>query len=552
MKSNRAIYRLLFAVLMIHLLLNCKKQPILPIVRTGIATEIGSDYAILTGEAIFTGGTEIIDVGFCWSADQNPDITGNHIHAGKGIGTYRGTIFGLYSGSTYYVRAYATNGVGTAYGDQLSFTTTNDTPTLTVTMTERGETYAAFDVSVHPVGNTSITARGICWGTKPSPTIGDNKTTDGSGAGNFTTRINGLDPSTDYFFRAYAAIGDTIIYAIYYNGHLFELYPRVHTSVVSALTPTTAIVWGGFHTDWEHPVSARGVCWSTTPKPTITDHHSSEWVPTIGFNGFKCSISGLAINTTYYLRAYATSIAGPHYGDQISFATEQLNGPVISDSDGNIYHTVTIGTQVWMAENLKTSRYRNGDLIPNVTDGDEWIKLQSGAWSNYEDSIHAQFYDYSLIIGKFYNWYAVNDSRNIAPTGWHVPSDSEWTTLINYLKNNGSQDVSKSMAARSHWSSTNRELTDLANNNSSGFTALPAGYRVAHNFIVDRSGAVTYYDYGSFYGIGSSANWWSSSESNGNVSSLILSLSYGISKAYPTLGTNTYKMDGFSVRCIKD
>ena len=560
MKNNRAIYRVFFAVLLMLLLLNCKKQatlpqttlPILPVVKTGTATETGSDYAILTGETIADGGAAITDAGFCWSTDQNPNITCSHINAGKGICAYQGTISGLSPGTSYYVRAYATNSAGTAYGNQLSITTKARPATLTVTMVEREETYATFDVSVHPAANSTVTARGICWGTKPLPTINDNKTTDGSGAGNFTSRVNGLDPSTDYFFRAYATIGDSTIYAIYYNGYLFELYPRVYTSVVSALTPTTAIVWGGFDTDWKHPVNIRGICWSTTPSPTITDNHTAEWVPTIGYNGFKCSLSGLSSNTTYYLRAYAIGIAGPHYGDQISFATEKLSGPVISDIDGNIYHTVTIGTQVWMAEDLKTTRYRNGDLIPNVTDGNEWIKLMSGAWCNYDDPLTSQIFDYSIFNGKFYNWYAVNDSRNIAPSGWHVPGDAEWTTLINYLKNNGSQDVSKSMAARSHWRSLNRELTDLASNNSSGFTALPAGRRVTHDFIVDGSGTKIWWTSDLFFGIGSSANWWSSSDLNGNVSSLYLSLSSGIYSASPSLVTNTYKMDGFSVRCVKD
>lgn len=554
MKTYQAIFRVFIAVLMMLLLLNCKKQailPILPIVRTGTTIEIGSDHAILTGETISDGGAALMDVGFCWSTDQNPDITCSHIHAGKVIGAYQDTITGLYSGTAYYVRAYATNGVGTAYGDQLSITTIASPLTLTVTMVERGETYATFDVSVPSIGNSPITARGICWGTKPFPTISDNKTTDGSGAGNFTSRVNGLDPSTDYYFRAYATIGDSTIYAIYYNGYLFELYPRVYTSVVSALTPTTAIVWGMFDTDWKHPVNDRGVCWSITPNPTITDYHSSEWVSTIGFNGFKCNISGLSTNTTYYLRSYAISTAGPHYGDQISFATEQLSGPVISDIDGNIYHTITIGTQVWMAEDLKTTRYRNGDLIPNITDGNEWINLTSGASCNYDDPLTAEIFDYSIFNGKFYNWYAVNDSRNIAPSGWHVPSDAEWTTLINYLENNGSQDVSKSMAARSHWRSLNRELTDLASNNSSGFTALPAGCRVTHNFTVDGSGTTIWWTSGLFFGIGNSANWWSSSESNGNVSSLYLSL-FDIYNPNPALVTNTYKMDGFSVRCVKD
>jgi uncharacterized protein (TIGR02145 family) len=100
----------------------------------------------------------------------------------------------------------------------------------------------------------------------------------------------------------------------------------------------------------------------------------------------------------------------------------------MTDQEGNSYKTIVIGTQTWMAENLKTTRYRNGDLIPFVTDMKQWINLASGAYCWYNNEII-----YKSTYGALYNWYTVNDSRNIAPAGWHIPDDDEWLTLINYL-----------------------------------------------------------------------------------------------------------------------
>lgn len=100
----------------------------------------------------------------------------------------------------------------------------------------------------------------------------------------------------------------------------------------------------------------------------------------------------------------------------------------VSDADGNVYHTIAIGPQIWMAENLKTTKFRNGDPIPNITDVTAWENLTSGAYCYYRNDIVN-----ITTFGMLYNWYAVNDSRNIAPTGWHVPSDAEWSTLRSWL-----------------------------------------------------------------------------------------------------------------------
>ena len=159
----------------------------------------------------------------------------------------------------------------------------------------------------------------------------------------------------------------------------------------------------------------------------------------------------------------------------------------IIDADGNVYTSVTIGTQEWMSENLRTSKYSDGTPIPNVTGSTAWISLSTGAWCNYDNSSSN-----GAIYGKLYNWYAVNTSK-LCPTGWHVPTDAEWTVLTGYLTNNGHSGAEgTALKATSGWSSVNG--TD--DYGYYGWLGLPGGYR--HN-------------YGSFDYIGSIGYWWSSS-----------------------------------------
>lgn len=211
----------------------------------------------------------------------------------------------------------------------------------------------------------------------------------------------------------------------------------------------------------------------------------------------------------------------------------------VKDIDGNVYQTFTIGTQVWMVENLKTTKYRNGDPIPNVTDDTEWSNLTTGAQCNYNNdaAIGNTYY------GKLYNWYAVSDGRNIAPTGWHVPSDAEWTTLENYVAANlgTSGSVAKALASKTDWaSSTDAGAVgnDLTKNNTSGFSALPGGYR--------------YYD-GDFLGIGGYGFWWTSSEYDA-VSAWGRYLSYYDPEVdrYDSVVYDDDKGAGISVRCVRD
>jgi uncharacterized protein (TIGR02145 family) len=295
--------------------------------------------------------------------------------------------------------------------------------------------------------------------------------------------------------------------------------PVLTTSAVSAISKTSAYSGGNITSDGGTTVTARGVCWGSDSTITIAN---SKTIDSSGSGSFTSKITGLTSNTTYYVRAYATNSLGTAYGNPVSFKTLLAEGTV-ADKDGNIYNYITIGTQVWMIENLKTTKYRNGDSLLNMTSDGTWNNTTIGGYCNYNNnSTNATDY------GKLYNWYAVNDSRGLAPTGWHIPSDAEWATLITYL---GGENVAGGKLKETgllHWLTPNQGAT-----NETGFSAFPGGFREING---------VYSDLGSF------GNWWSSTEIN-TLYAYYRHMYYnygGIGRVYAN------KKTGFSVRCIKD
>jgi len=201
----------------------------------------------------------------------------------------------------------------------------------------------------------------------------------------------------------------------------------------------------------------------------------------------------------------------------------------MTDQDGNIYKTIKIGTQIWMAENLRVTRYRNGDPIPNVTDKAAWEALTTGAYCSYANTTDK---DKIATYGRLYNWFTVTDSRNIAPTGWHVATDAEWTTLISLLGASVAGGKMKETGT-THWTSPNTGAT-----NESGFTALPSGIRT---YTIE--GAYTFNDLGDW------GNWWSPNTS-GATDRWKSSLIYNSANSYYSSGGS--KQRGLAVRLIKD
>jgi uncharacterized protein (TIGR02145 family) len=262
-----------------------------------------------------------------------------------------------------------------------------------------------------------------------------------------------------------------------------------------------------------------------------------------GTGAFTSILSGLVGSTLYYVRAYATNAVGTAYGSELTFTTTAAGPlpcpgtPTVTDVDGNSYNTVLIGTQCWTQSNLKVSKYRNGDNIPTGLNNSAWESTTIGAYAIYNnDPVNNTFY------GKLYNHFTVTDSRGLCPTGWHVPTDSEWNRLVKHLDANadtsavlGTQSTTAGGALKSTatqptpggWNSPNTGAT-----NSSGFSAGPGGLRLSN---------------GVFYDVGTYGYWWSSSLSGSNAWFRSLNNNNG-----DVVRSNFNRTNGFSVRCLRD
>jgi hypothetical protein len=196
------------------------------------------------------------------------------------------------------------------------------------------------------------------------------------------------------------------------------------------VSQTAATGGGTVASDGGAPVTARGVCWSTSDEPSIG---GSVTLDGEGTGSFVSHVTGLIAGTSYRLRAYATNRAGTGYGDAVPFSTLPADPGTVTDVDGNVYLTVRIGSQLWMAENLRVTKFNNGDPIPDMADNATWMAHTGPAYSWYLND----YATYGTIYGALYNWYAVDDAssgnRSICPVGWHVPTADEWTTLTSYL-----------------------------------------------------------------------------------------------------------------------
>lgn len=254
---------------------------------------------------------------------------------------------------------------------------------------------------------------------------------------------------------------------------------------------------------------------------------SGQLLPTIDCE-LKAGISaGAEANLEFFGWTFA-AVSYPAIFDysKILYTCLPSNSGTVSDIDGNIYHPIVIGTQTWLMENLKVAHYRNGNPIPNITDNTQWYNVRSGACSFYNNNI-TNLNTY----GRFYNAYAVKDSRGIAPIGYHIPTDAEWTTLRNYLGGNTAGGKMK-VVGTSLWASPNSGAT-----NSSGFSALPSGYRNYN---------------GAFLNINFMAVWYSSSEFISPNGDPFFWNRYIRNDLTDLIPNNDVMQAGYSVRCIKD
>ena len=610
-------------------------QSALPTLSTHALSNITTTSARSGGYISSDGGSPVTARGLCWSTSSPPDINDYTTSNGSGLGGFTADMTGLSPNTTYYVRAYARNARGTAYGTLRVFAT--DIPTEEFgTLTDiDNNTYYTIEVGTQTwmaenlrtahfsngdaidyiadnsdwssygqvglpaycsVGNNAYydseygmlynwyavkDSRKLCpdgwkvpnhdeWETLTAflggeavaggklkeagtahwaePNVGAVNTIYFSalpagyryGDGFFYGLTNRASFWTSSIWNTELARmrlidNDSICFRSNYVGNKANAYSvrcikdestsiQINTNAVTSITASSAQSGGNISSDGGSIVIARGVCWNSYGAPTTADYLTEDGS---GTGEFTSALTGLQPNTTYYLRAYASNADGTTYGNELSFTTLAVQFGSLSDIDGNNYKTVVIGDRTWMAENLKTTRFVNGDNIPDISNDADWSNYSAQA---LPATCLVGNSPYNLdVYGKFYNWYAVNDSRQLCPEGWKVPSNDEWISLMNYL---GGEDLAGGRlkeAGTDHWAEPNTGAT-----NDTYFSARPAG---------DRQ------DNGSFYSITYRAYFWTCDE-------------YSLTEAYMVFMDNESsrflhhyvpnKGFGMAVRCIKD
>jgi uncharacterized protein (TIGR02145 family) len=500
-----------------------------PSVITTIATNVTSNSAVSGGTISNDGGNTIIAKGVCWSSSVNPTINNFYTNNGSGANSFTSIISNLTPGTNYYYRAYITNSSGTFYGSTYTLSIPATLPTVT-TSPATNITYnsATSGGNVTNDGGSAITARGVCWCTCSAPTINDNHTTDGSGLGSFVSQLNNLGSNYDIYVRAYATNSQGTSYGetIYFITP--PAVPAVITNTVTQITSSTAISGGvveGFS------ISARGVCWSTSPNPTIA--LSTKTVNGSGIGFFNSTITGLTPSTTYFIRAYGTNSSGTAYGNEFSFTTQSIpsfpTGTIFCNNviTGVIDVTNPTTGKTWMDRNLGASQVATsstdalayGDLYQwgRRADGHQCrnsnttTMLSSSDQPSNSNFIVAPTSPFDWRSPQNTNlWQGVSGLNNPCPIGYRLPTEIEF----------------------------NAEALSWSSQNSAGAFASPlklsmAGYRYLYD--------------GSINSVGTGGSYWSSTISDTRSRGLgfVIGSSANIMNYYN-------RGSGASVRCIKN
>jgi hypothetical protein len=384
-----------------------------PTLTTIVATNIKSNSATINCKVTTDGFAPVLSRGVCWSTSPNPTVISSKTVVGSGTGTFTSSVTGLLPNTKYYIRAYATNNAGTGYGNEIYITTLITLPTITTTaISSISLTSATSGGNITSDGGATVTDRGVCWNTSPNPTVALNtKTTDGFGVEQFISSITILSGGTIYYVRAYAtnSFGTT-----YGNEISFKtLGPTVTTASISGITSTTATSGGNVTADGGFPITARGVCWSTSVNPTV--ELTTKTTNDTGTGIFTSLITELLANTTYYARAYATNINGTSYGNEMSFMTIVIGADyqggivayILQPGDPGYIEGQTHGliaaptdqslSTWWNGSNLITGA--TGTVLGTGNANTNAIVAAQGSGS------YAAKLCYDLVIGAYSDWY---------------------------------------------------------------------------------------------------------------------------------------------------
>jgi len=388
----------------------------------------------------------------------------------------------------------------------------------TIDVTDLTLTTAKVNVNIESTDQGNISVRGICWGQQTSPELNDGYTTEnGSGAGNFTAEMTGLLVKK-YYVRAYAKVGDQVFYGNEITADITQLIPSISVTKKSTIDLNTVEMQTSITYTHSAPILEKGIVWGTGQNPTTTG--GTKVIDAGAPLAFTSVIGSLSTMTTYHVRGYAITDLGTFYSNnQKIFILPPVVYGTVSDVDGNDYRTVTIGTKVWMADNLKVTKYNDGSPITAPTQGD-FSTTTSGAYIPYGGAAGNV-----ATFGYLYNSYAVN-SGNVCPTGWHVPTLGDWSLLGNTL--GGMAEAGGRMKETTGWNNPN--LAD----NESGFSGRPGGSycRVCSS------------NTGIFADMGTDGYWWCATTST----FFYLTNDQTNLRTLSTANVN----DGLSIRCVQN
>ena len=406
-----------------------------PIVSINEVTDVDYHTAIITADVISDGGADVTERGICYSTTENPTTESTKIISGKGTGSYTTNLSNLQDSTTYYVRAYAINKKGIAYGEQKSFMTKGYMlPTITTTNpTNVKYTSATVGGNISSDGGASITECGICYSTTENPAIESNNIVSGKGTGSYTINLTDLQDSTTYYVRAYAINKKGIAYGEQKSFTTkASALPSVTTSATSNISYTSATVGGNVTSDGGAIITERGVVYSTSQNPTTSN---SKVTSGSGTGSFSCSLINLQYGTTYYIRAYATNKKGTAYSEQKSFTTNSYGFSISSSkqvmfSSGNLqYHPAN---NEWRFAPSQWDYI--GEANENIsTTYNGWLDMFG--WSTSTTNFGVRTSDDSNDdSGSFVDW-GTNKIGNDTSNIWRTLTIDEWSYLISYRPN---------------------------------------------------------------------------------------------------------------------
>jgi uncharacterized protein (TIGR02145 family) len=394
----------------------------------------------------------------------------------------------------------------------------------TVTPTNITSSSATIGGSITSNGGGDIFQEGVIYDINPVPNSSDSTIYNRDISLNYTCKLSSLIPNMQYYAKAFATNSAGIAYGkqVTFTTLIIQGFPIVITLPITGITQDSAICGGDVTNEEGAAITARGVCWSKSQTPTISDSRTTDGADT---GIFTSKISGLSMNTAYYVRAYATNSVGTSYGDQVSFITADTSsgqpcpGLLSIIYGGKTYHTLLIGSQCWLKENLNIGTRIDGIQNQDTTNG----QIEKYCYDDNESNCDT--------YGGLYQWNEIMmgsttpGAQGICPSGWHVPTNTDWTLLVTYL--GGVNAAGGKMKSNTGWTNGGNS------SNSSGFTAVPAGLR--------------YYN-GQFAHLNDYEYFWVS-QAHDTTNAWFWNLTYS-----NNLVTQTFdqKILGYSVRCIKN